>query len=271
MAAALLDWAVATWHESREFFDLTPPPLTPWFKDGGVFDGLNEDATLTVFIVIFLFVVDFGLIKHIVHPKGRWFALHAVANAICAVAAFPDVVKVFVDPVHAMQGPSASMIANAAVVAAHAYHALVFNLTPSEIFHHIVFVSILCGLAIPGKQVGGAANNFGAFFLSGLPGGTIYCLLVCVKQGWMDKGTEKLWSSRINTWLRGPSMTVYTFVMYQAWLLGQIRGVPTWAACTAAALHFFNGQYYAEMANGTYHRYITLKQLEKSSRKPKTQ
>ena len=58
------------------------------------------------------------------------------------------------DPVHAFDGPSYTMVANSAVVAIHTYHCLAFNLQAAEIFHHALFVTILCGLAIPYKQVG---------------------------------------------------------------------------------------------------------------------
>ncbi len=45
------------------------------------------------------------------------------------------------------------MVANSAVVAIHSYHCVAFKLPMADIFHHVLFVSILCGLAIPFKQV----------------------------------------------------------------------------------------------------------------------
>ena len=76
---------------------------------------------------------------------------------------------------------------DSAVAAIHLYHCIAFSLRASaeEIFQHLAFVSILCGLAIPFKWIGGVANNFGCFFkfLSGLPGGVDYVMLTCVAQG----------------------------------------------------------------------------------------
>lgn len=192
-----------------------------------------------------------------------------MANAISATAAFPDVYRLFFDPLNAFNGPSYTMVANSAVVAIHSYHCLAFKLPLADIFHHALFVTILCGLAIPFKQVGGCANNFGCFFLSGLPGGVDYFLLVLVREGVMSKMSEKLWNARINTWLRAPPMTIYAFVGYQTWLYNKSLALPTWAIFVVTFLHFFNGQYYLEMAVGNYHAtkatQLTQKQKTKTN------
>ena len=71
----------------------------------------------------------------------------------------------------------------------------------------------------------GVANNFGCFFLSGLPGGIDYVLLVLVRylswglgfhiqgltrqqvrEGLLHPAKEKYWMAMINLWLRGPPM-----------------------------------------------------------------
>jgi len=175
------------------------------------------------------------------------------------------VYKLLSDPLRAFTGPSHTMVANSAVVAIHTYHCLAFSLTRSEIFHHALFVTILCGLAIPFKQTGGAANNFGCFFLSGavrpgsvdcaapcrthvaraapgLPGGIDYVLLVLYKQGVISKMAEKKWNAFINTWIRAPPMTVYAFVGWQSWLYATAPDLPTVCIIIVSVLHFYNGQ-----------------------------
>lgn len=157
-----------------------------------------------------------------------------MANFVSACAAAPDVYRLLNDPIHAFSGPSYTMMANSAVAAIHLYHVIAFKLPMADVFHHATFVSVLCGIAIPYKQVGaplgkrripasstrsmcgirgcrpspgppwfaagnhsarevaavhratlihllvsqvgGAANNFGCFFLSGLPGGIDYVM-----------------------------------------------------------------------------------------------
>jgi hypothetical protein len=51
-------------------------------------------------------------------------------------------------------------------------------------------------LGIVFKQTGGIANNFGCFFLSGLPGAIDYIMLVLMYEGKLDKMTEKKWNVR---------------------------------------------------------------------------
>ena len=157
-------------------------------------------------------VVDVLVCRPLLSPKSRYFCLHTVANVVSAVASFPDVLRVLADPLHAFSGPSATMLANSAVISIHLYHCLFFKLQPGDLFHHAVFVTILSGFAIPFKHVGGVSNNFGCFFLSGLPGGLNYAMLVLVKEGRMTSLYQKGWDAWINTWLRGPPMSVYAFL-----------------------------------------------------------
>jgi hypothetical protein len=232
---------------------LWPDPISPLFSPTGRLAGWNEDFVFTVAMLIVLGIIDLCICRPLLAPKSRYFALHATANAVSAVAAFPDLWRVLVDPLDAFHGPTTTMLANSAVLSIHLYHCLFFNLRADEIFHHALFVTILCGLAIPFKHVGGASNNMGCFFLSGLPGGLNYVLLVLVKQGRMAPLTQKAWDAWINTWIRGPPMSVYAFLQYQSWLYGRSIDVGSTVAqvviiSVIGGLHFFNGQYYAAMA-----------------------
>lgn len=231
---------------------LCPTPLSPLFQSGGALEMLNEDVTLTVAGMGFLFVVDNLIVKRFIKPKARYFALHVVANAVTAVAAFPDVVRgITGDPRTAFSGPSHTMVANSMVAAIHLYHCVAFPLRREDIVHHLTFVSILCGLAIPLKQVDGIGNNFGCFFLSGVPGGIIYANLVAVAHGLMDKMTEKKLAATINVWLRGPSMVVYAFLGWASFINGNVTTGPL-ALLICVLLHFTNGQYYSQQAVESY-------------------
>ena len=107
----------------------------------------------------------------------------------------------------------------------------------------------------------------GCFFLSGLPGGLDYILLVLLKEGRITKIVEKKWNARINVWLRGPSMSIYAFIGWQGWHSGN-TALPLPALVLVVFLHFFNGQFYAEMAVGSYHKLKTQLALEKNKGAP---
>ena len=193
-----------------------PPPISPTFSSAGPLAGWNEDVVMSACMIALLGAVDLLVCRRFLSVKSRYFCLHVVANAVSTVAALPDVIRVLSDPLHAFSGPTTTMLANSAVISIHLYHCLFFRLPPADIFHHAIFVSILCGFAIPFKHVGGASNNFGCFFLSGLPGGINYALLVLVKEGRMTPLAQKGWDAWINTWLRGPPMSVYAFLQVGA-------------------------------------------------------
>lgn len=226
-----------------------PTPISPLFLPGGPFEWINEDVGLVIFFTTVLFIVDRSLVRPFLNPKSRYFALHFVANMISAYAALPDVRRALLDePLNCFTGQTQTMVANSAVASIHIYHMLAFPLRSEDIFHHVAFVSILCGLAIPFKQVGGSANNLGCFFLSGLPGGIDYLLLVLEKEGVISKRTQKKWCTRINVWLRGPSMSIYGFIAFHAWWSCQSLQFPLPFLFVVGFLHFTNGQYYAQQA-----------------------
>ena len=123
---------------------VAPPPISPVFQDGGFLAGWNEDVTLIAATIAGLWVCDWLLLPRLLSsPKSRWFFLHFLANMVSALAAWPDVYRVLTDPVHAFSGATYTMLANSAVAGIHLYHVLFFKLPPSDIFHHLTFVTIL--------------------------------------------------------------------------------------------------------------------------------
>ena len=227
---------------------MVPEPLSDHYKEGGIFYGLNEDASQIAFFMGCLFLIDNLLVKPYLSPKSRYFTLHACANTVTCLAAWPDVVRAYTDDPHTVfLGPAYTMVGNSATIALHLYHMMAFKVTQADLFHHLTFVGCLCGPAIPFKQVGGIAINLSCFFLSGLPGGIDYVMLVLVYEGKMAKATEKKWFSIINAYFRGPSMVVYAYLGWLALYHGNYCA-PLPFAILIAVLHFFNGQYYSKQA-----------------------
>ena len=230
---------------------VSPPPLSPHFQAGGVLEGYNEDLVFVVAFVVLLGILDVLIVRPFLHPKARYFALHFVANMICSVAAWPAVVRGLTeDPRTVYAGASHSMAANSVCIAIHLYHCIAFKLSAEDIFHHLTFVVVLGGCAIPFKWHGGIANNYGCFFLSGLPGGIDYFLLCLNYHNVVDRAFEKRWFTRINVWLRGPALVVYTFLAWCTWFHGNTQ-VATPIVVLIAGLHVYNGLHYLEQAVAT--------------------
>lgn len=89
-------------------------------------------------------------------------------------------------------------------------------------------------------------------------------MLVMVKEGLMEKMTEKLWFARINTWLRGPSMSIYLLLGWQNWVLSSDKLYPgaEFLLPLVVFLHFYNGQHYNQEAIGGYYKWKTINDIK---------
>jgi hypothetical protein len=64
-----------------------------------------------------------------------------------------------------------------AIIAVHTYHCVAFDLSKQDIFHHFMFVPTI-GVYGGFCMAWGPFRNCVAFFISGLPGGIDYIVLV---------------------------------------------------------------------------------------------
>ena len=63
-----------------------PEPLSPIFLPGGVLAGYDEDLVLSAGFIALLAICHL-VFSAVLRKNSVWFALHAVANGIAAVAA----------------------------------------------------------------------------------------------------------------------------------------------------------------------------------------
>eukprot|EP00736_Rhodelphis_marinus_P008592 Rmarinus@m.2498 len=207
---------------------------------------------------------------------GRWFEIHAAANAFVSLWALPAIVTWLVDPlgslstslypvpaafstdpvefISAMFHPS-SLWPAFMINAVHTYHVVIFfnELTSSDWFHHIMFVPII-GVGGGLFLETGPVRNVLSFFISGLPGGIDYAMLALVKRGKMTKMTEKRWMSWLNVWVREPGLLLVSFTGYCGWIYGYADdGLPAWTIFLLIFFIVFNAIYYSEMAIGNYY------------------
>ena len=239
----------------------TPGPTTPLFQEGGLLHYLNEDVSQIVGCMAVFALFDALLIKPFIVPKARYFALHVLCNAWVCLLAAPHVLAVLsMDAREAFRGPG-HIITNNIIAALHLYHCLAFSLNADDIFHHLTFCATLCSLAIPNKLYSGLSIPFGAFFLSGLPGGIDYLMLTLSAHGIVSKDLQKDVYVKLNVWMRGPAMTVYMFIWWQTYINGG-HPIPIAINIVACPLHFYNGQFYAQQAVESNAIYRYKKHLE---------
>ena len=181
----------------------------PWWARESLFGcrGLT-----VIFTTVCLWLVDRGVLMPL-ELQGRYFILHAAGNTIAVVLTFEGMVRTLMDPVHAADGDT-SIFGYCVVVGIHLYHILAFRPLPQiEWIHHILMIGVVGPVTF--YYARGAIIDYCSFFLSGLPGGIDYCMLALVKNGVVEKQTEKRVNSAINTWMRTPFGVIGAYILFQ--------------------------------------------------------
>ena len=93
--------------------------------------------------------------------------------------------------------------------------------------------------------------------MCGLPGGLDYAMLVGVKEGWLDRLTEKRVNRMMNLTLRMPPMQLVSYIIIMTMYNGE--HISVWehpvACCMmlcGAFLHTFNAIYYCDKVVSNY-------------------
>ena len=179
---------------------------------------------------------------------GRWFALHAAWNLLIVLTSLEDCAATLAEP-HTMQKANKdyNMLPAFMSMSLHLYHCVApwfaRHLTWEDYMHHFLFAFFLGGFQLTWHW--GPGSNWFMFFVTGFPGGLDYLMLALVKNGKIERMTEKRWNSRINTWVRAPGCMATAAWTYGGWAAGNASHIPAAAVAGTAILSGFNGQYYA--------------------------
>ena len=194
-------------------------------------------------------------VKRLLPASARWFALHAAANALVVAFGARDVAAFFASPLCAMLSAHSSWVPSHLAFALHAYHLVAFtSLRGEDIAHHLIFA--FPTLLLDFSWAWGRVVNVFLFWVTGLPGGITYVLLVLVKTGRMTPLREKQISAGLNTWLRAPGLVIFSTVVFAAELHGLTR-VPAPAAFFCAVLAAVNGLFYGEQATRSFAKWAS--------------
>ena len=189
-------------------------------------------------------------------PKTRWFALHAIVNGITVVSCLTDIGQVAVRPFCVALESTHSWVPSYCAFSLHLYHMLAFTaLRKEDIVHHLLFAGVLGIFNFTFNW--GRMTNILIFFMTGLPGGVDYVMLIMVKTGRLQRIHQKSICSAINTWVRVPGHVAVATLMASCVVQGVIRA-PAWIVIIVTCLTLLNGLYYGEQAIGTFHRLAAL-------------
>jgi hypothetical protein len=190
------------------------------------FSSSGEDLTTEFGYSMVFFLACLGLVSafDIFVARlfvGRWFALHALVNAIIVAWSARDAFGFFSLP-NAYLGCTcvsegvrcASHAPLCLSLALHVWHGLAYPLKPIDWVHHVPNWT-LTAMCIYYQW--GPMQGFSLFWaLMGVPGMIDYALLVGVKQQWLPAATEKSVNERLNVWMRAPFCAISAFVMFES-------------------------------------------------------
>lgn len=175
---------------------------------------------------------------------GIYYLIHSLHNAAIVYLTGGEVIHSLTDFGYVLDSPK-NIIALELVFALHFYHVIRYwqKLRYDDWLHHILMIGI--GLPIGWATDSNSLLGYSLFFMTGLPGGIDYVLLFLVRNGWLQKETEKNINAWLNTWIRSPGCISHVTLTI---LLASTRDTlysMSWFGCMlVAVLTYWNGQYF---------------------------
>jgi hypothetical protein len=175
---------------------------------------------------------------------GIYYLIHSLHNAAIVYLTSGEVLRSLTDFGYVLHSPK-NIIALELVFALHFYHIIRYwqKFRYDDWLHHILMIGI--GLPIGWVMDSNSLLGYSLFFMTGLPGGIDYALLFLVRNGWMQKETEKNINAWLNTWIRSPGCISHATLTVQListrsalYSMGWLGGM------LVAALTYWNGQYF---------------------------
>jgi len=166
--------------------------------------------------------------------KIRWYLLHVFVNIFVVITSFGSVYLSFKNkysnlmPINFAEtfsidwffGPT-SPLPTLITSSGHLYHMLFFNISNSDIYHHLIFVLSLVIINFIGDY--GFARNIVHFVLSGLPGILEYSIMFFYKLNYLNKKNMRYCITLVHCFLRFPlGFLVFLTFAYQIFLTSHV-------------------------------------------------
>ena len=202
-------------------------------------------AILETTVLLGLFA---GLDKLITRSKWNnpYYAVHAIHNAAIVYTTAPDIYHTFTD-LHGLAKYDTNWLAVQLCAALHLYHIALYypKFRFDDWLHHLLMI----GVALPvGCYVQAHTfMGFSLFFTTGLPGGIDYFLLFLVRNGYLNKYTEKDINAFLNVWIRSPGTAAMAALSMASFLSAPIMDpLITTISVIPPLLNYWNGQYFMQ-------------------------
>jgi hypothetical protein len=186
--------------------------------------------------------------------QNPYYAIHALHNAMIVALTAPDLWITMTDFKH-LELYEPNWTSAYLCFALHFYHIWVYYPTFrfDDWLHHILMVGVALplGLSVPSSTLLG----FSLFFTTGLPGGIDYALLFGVRNGWLQRLTEKRINKELNVWIRSPGCIAHatlSLLFLSAHMASGTASAFLIPTLITAALVGWNGQYFMQQVVTDY-------------------
>eukprot|EP01062_Namystynia_karyoxenos_P003129 TRINITY_DN110_c0_g2_i1.p1 TRINITY_DN110_c0_g2~~TRINITY_DN110_c0_g2_i1.p1 ORF type:complete len:322 (+),score=53.28 TRINITY_DN110_c0_g2_i1:93-1058(+) len=228
----------------------------------------DDFIVLSVLTIAGSFVLDtfFVLIYPVVcikpDPAGptastRWFFVHFIANGFVSYFAWPDVYNCLTAVsdcgTTTWSGGTKTM---GVALGLHFYHICFFHLSAGDWLHHGMTAVLTTPPILYTHQ--SLSVSTALFFMTGLPGGVDYLLLVMVKLGWLGAMVEKKAYVVISVWVRGPGCLSAAYLSLSTVLDPRYSaGLPVIKRCGQAwdcFVTYWNAMYFMHSTLSDYYK-----------------
>jgi hypothetical protein len=137
----------------------------------------------------------------------RYFFAHVIHNLFVSIYTFSVILSLLNNPIQKNMYQYIPQEFCSFLAALHIYHLIFYKISYDEIYHHVLSIYFHFY----------PLNKFllaSLFFMTGIPGGITYLMLIFVKYGYMQKITEKKVSKNLNLWCRMPGILFFASLLF---------------------------------------------------------
>jgi hypothetical protein len=202
------------------------------------------ELIFTLKMIVLIYGADniIRYLKQNTNELARWYWLHAFSNLIVCYYTFKPLRLLLYDPIYYIKSDIQVNESAILVAIVHLYHLLFFKCSISDIYHHLIFVTI--GTYMHSINMLGFITPMYHFFGCGLPGMIDYIALALVKDNIIQKNDRLKIALEINMWFRSPGiiMTWVFFYIRFIYLDYSFRNLVYFGIITLCSI--VNAQYY---------------------------
>ena len=199
------------------------------------------------FITFLIYFLDLSIIR--LGYKGRWFQLHSLINIAVCYLTYDDMIVCFNNPNHSIKKLD-NIFYLYIILITHMYHCVAFKIRFEDWVHHITSVLIPTPIFIiyPIKSI-----SVGCFFTCGLPGAIDYTMLTLHKNDVIQKKTQKMMSTYMNTYIRVPGSIVSVYLLYKDSVI-----LDSYLIKCLACIVYINACFYGKQSIEVYERFLQI-------------